>query len=117
MIPFFFFAAVSVGGATTTEEGTLSPQEGVRGDDAATRGNVDSGFISEAPEDLSLVRGTSVESLPGADVSPPAEGGVADGRGQGEGGVASPDAKRYPVAEDMPTDQAPLASGDAHYTI
>ena len=30
------------------------------------RGNTDSGFISEAPEDLGLRRDVSVESLPGA---------------------------------------------------
>ena len=32
----------------------------------SNRGNVDSGFISEVPDDLNLLRGVSVESLPGS---------------------------------------------------
>ena len=104
-----------VGGAPTTEGGMLSPQDGVRGDDAATRGNVDSGFVSEAPEDLSLLRGTSVESLPGADAPPAAEGGVAGGQDHRGEGVASPPSPLTPdvIEVEEPWDEAKVRVGVA----
>ncbi len=52
---------------------------------SSNRSNVDSGFISEAPDDLNLVRGVSIESLPGSSVS--------DDRG----GVVSP----LPLSPDV----------------
>ena len=55
-------------------QGPSPSQEGAA--QSSNRGNVDSGFISEAPEDL--VRGTSVESLPGS------------GPSEERGGVVSP---------------------------
>lgn len=71
--------------------------------DTSSRGNIDSGFLSEAPDELGLLRGASVESLGSA--TSEERGGVASPP------LLTPDEEKAEVVEPEIWDEARVSGG------